>query len=43
MEERAAELGGLCRVIAREGAGTLVSAVLPTSVGADAVREGVPA
>jgi signal transduction histidine kinase len=30
MEERAGELGGSCRVLARPGGGTLVRAVLPT-------------
>jgi signal transduction histidine kinase len=43
MEERAAELGGRCRVEARPGGGTLVTALLPTRVAAGAVNEGMPA
>jgi signal transduction histidine kinase len=39
MEERAAELGGSCRVLARSGGGTLVRAVLPTRAGTETVAD----
>ena len=41
MEERAAELGGSCRVRPRSGGGTLVRAVLPTRAGAETLDQSV--